>query len=67
MTAQDVVRRHQEQCDYSYPHVPEACARFAEVEEAANRKHPYTEEDGLTWFRPGSGEAAIKFLSRYLP
>jgi len=53
------------ECDYPYPHDPAACALYAQVEAKANRAHPYADDNGIVRYPPGSGDAAIKFLSRY--
>lgn len=52
--------------DYPYPHTPEAAARYARIEAAADRAHPYADDDGTVRYPPGSGDAAIRFLSRYI-
>lgn len=56
----------QHECDYPYPHDPASCAVYTKVETEVNRKHPYSDEDGNVKYPPGSGDAAIKFLSRYI-
>lgn len=58
---------HAQGCDYPHPHSPAACANYARVEAAANRAHPYADDQGTVRYPPGSGVAAVTFLSRYLP
>lgn len=55
------------ECDYPYPHTAAACANFKRVTETVNNVHPYADSDGTVKYPPGSGEKAVKFLSRYLP
>jgi len=52
-------------CGYEYPHTRAACARYAQVDADANRAHPYADDTGTVCYPPGSGDAAIRFLSRY--
>ena len=64
----DLSTDEQHVCDYPYPHTAAACANYARVEASVNKIHPYADDEtGTVSYPPGSGDAAIRFLSRHLP